>query len=220
MAGMAQQVAHEIKNPLTPMKLTLQQMQRVIALKDQDRLLNLDKQVKTLLTQIDNLSEIASSFSAFAQMPTPKAELFDIVVLLKETSRLFQNDPKVTLHEDIREKSMWVIADRKLFSRIFSNLIINAIQATKDDQKAEVTVLLKKLQNHKVIVSIKDNGSGIPEEIQDKIFLPSFSTKASGSGLGLAMAKHGVENAKGSIWFDSNSEWGTVFHIELPIARN
>ncbi len=217
---MAQQVAHEIKNPLTPMKLTLQQMQRVIALKDQDRLLNLDKQVKTLLTQIDNLSEIASSFSAFAQMPTPKAELFDIVVLLKETSRLFQNDPKVTLHEDIREKSMWVIADRKLFSRIFSNLIINAIQATKDDQKAEVTVLLKKLQNHKVIVSIKDNGSGIPEEIQDKIFLPSFSTKASGSGLGLAMAKHGVENAKGSIWFDSNSEWGTVFHIELPIARN
>ena len=217
---MAQQVAHEIKNPLTPMKLTLQQMQRVIALKDQDRLLNLDKQVKTLLTQIDNLSEIASSFSAFAQMPAPKAELFDMVVLLKETSRLFQNDPKVDLNEDIREKSIWVIADRKLFSRIFSNLIINAIQASKNDQKAEVTVLLKKLQNHKVMVSIKDNGKGIPEEIQDKIFLPSFSTKASGSGLGLAMAKHGVENAKGSIWFDSNSEWGTVFHIELPIARN
>jgi len=217
---MAQQVAHEIKNPLTPMKLTLQQMQRVIALKDEDRLLNLDKQVKTLLTQIDNLSEIASSFSSFAQMPAPKAELFDIALLLRETSRLFQNDPQVNLHEDIREKSIWVIADRKLFSRIFSNLIINAIQAAKDDQKAEVTVLLKKLQNHKVIVSIKDSGKGIPEEIQDKIFLPSFSTKASGSGLGLAMAKHGVENAKGSIWFDSNSEWGTVFHIELPIAKN
>ncbi len=80
--------------------------------------------------------------------------------------------------------------------------------------------MLKKLQNHKVIVSVKDNGKGIPEEIQDKIFLPSFSTKANGSGLGLAMAKHGVESAKGSIWFDSNSEWGTVFHIELPIARN
>ena len=217
---MAQQVAHEIKNPLTPMKLTLQQMRRVIALKDKDRLQNLDKQVKTLLTQIDNLSEIASSFSAFAQMPAPKAELFDIAQVLRETSRLFQNDPKVNLHEDIREKSICVIADRKLFSRSFSNLIINAIQAAKDDKKAEVTVLLKKLQNHKVIVSIKDNGGGIPEEIQDKIFLPSFSTKASGSGLGLAMAKHGVENAKGSIWFDSNSEWGTVFHIELPIAKN
>ncbi len=103
---MAQQVAHEIKNPLTPMKLTLQQMQRVIALKEQDRVGNLDKQVKTLLTQIDNLSEIASSFSAFAQMPAPKAELFDIVILLRETSRLFQNDPKFNLQQDIREKSI------------------------------------------------------------------------------------------------------------------
>jgi two-component system, NtrC family, nitrogen regulation sensor histidine kinase NtrY len=215
---MAQQVAHEIKNPLTPMKLTLQHMQRIIEVRDLERLKNLDKSINSLLNQVETLSDIATTFSAFAKMPMPKSERFDLVPLLKHTIRLHENHPGVKLQTDIREESCFVLGDEKLLGRIISNLIINAIQSVPENNNPEIQVLLKKLRNSRVILSVRDNGRGIPEEIRDKIFTPNFSTKVTGSGLGLAIAKHGIEHGGGTIWFDTDENWGTVFHIELPLA--
>jgi nitrogen fixation/metabolism regulation signal transduction histidine kinase len=214
---MAKQVAHEIKNPLTPMKLSLQQLKRIIKSGDTERLEHIDKQVDSLLQQIDNLSDIATSFSAFARMPMPEAETFDLVGLLHETIGLFESDPGILITTDIKTERADVWADKKLLSRIMSNLLINAVQAVDPGRRPEIHITLRNRDEHTVLLSIKDNGRGIPEEIKEKVFLPNFSTKTSGSGLGLAIARHGIEYAKGKIWFDSDPQWGTVFHIELPL---
>lgn len=215
---MAKQVAHEIKNPLTPMKLTLQHMQRIMG--DADRF-NPDKaakQVGTLLNQIDTLSDIATSFSSFAKMPTPKNERFDIAAELRRTIELYNHQQEEPLSSRIKSGAVWVQGDRKLFGRIFTNLILNAKQAVSTDIIPDIRVtLLVTEASQMVSITVRDNGGGIPEDIQSKVFIPNFSTKSSGSGIGLAVAKRGVEHAGGKIWFDTNEE-GTTFHIELPLA--
>jgi len=216
---MAKQVAHEIKNPLTPMKLSLQQMQRTLRGVDSEENERLQRQIVALLHQVDTLSDIASSFSAFARMPTPHAELFDLVTLVKETVQLFTNDPKAQLHLHIDCDFAMIWADSKLLSRILSNLIINGIQATKEGERPILSVKLRLTDRKEVLLSIQDNGSGIPEDIRDKVFTPNFSTKTSGSGLGLAIAKHGIEHARGRIWFETSEEWGTTFYIALPLQE-
>lgn len=214
---MAKQVAHEIKNPLTPMKLSLQQMQRTLRRQDSGEEERLQKQIQALLQQVDTLSDIASSFSAFARMPTPESEVFDLVALVRENIRLFENDPEVQLSTRMEVESAWVLADRKLMSRIISNLFINGIQATREDVASHLRIALKVGDKDEVVLSIQDNGTGIPPEIQEKVFSPNFSTKTSGSGLGLAIARHGVEHAGGRIWFETSQEWGTTFYIALPL---
>lgn len=207
----AQQVAHEIKNPLTPMKLTLQQMQRVIDSDDPSH-----RSINNLLHQVDTLSDIATSFSAFAKMPIPESQPFNIVSVLKESTQLFENEHgKIIV--DFSADELIVIGDRKLTGRIFNNLVINALQSVPKDREPEVTVELSQSRN-KVKIAISDNGSGIPEEFHNKIFIPNFTTKVKGSGIGLAISKRGIEHAGGSIWFESSEE-GTTFYIEWPLAK-
>ncbi|MCA6073620.1 sensor histidine kinase [Fulvivirga sedimenti] len=208
----AQQVAHEIKNPLTPMKLTLQHLSR--RLKDgQDEL---QKPLQSLLHQVDTLSDIASSFSSFAKLPIPEHERYELSAILKKTAQLYATSQKVDIQVNIARDPVYSMGDEKLMGRILSNIVLNAIQAHSDGTP-RVELSLTEVGTDKVLIEIRDYGSGIDESITNKIFIPNFTTKEAGSGIGLAVAKHGVEHAGGKIWFESHSR-GTSFFIELPIV--
>lgn len=214
---MAKQVAHEIKNPLTPMKLTIQQLQRTMArdLPQSDRI---KRTFESLIDQIDNISDIATSFSDFAKMPMPKNELFEISSVLNKAADLYTDDSKITLTRDIQAEKVNVVGDRQLLGRIITNLIINGIQSVPSDRRPEIYLGLR-TDDTNVYIEVKDNGKGIPEGIRPKVFLPNFSTKQGGSGLGLAIAKRGVEHAGGTIWFETEEDHGTAFFLSLPIAH-
>ena len=214
---MAQQVAHEIKNPLTPMKLTLQHLKRTLSKGDKQEKVASDKPLNTLLQQIDTLSEIATSFSSFAKMPVPTNQRFEIASVLKKTIQLYDSDSKQHIISDIENGNHFVMGDPQLMGRIFSNLIINGIQSVPDDKQPIIKINLKTEENH-LLIEISDNGSGIPEEIRDKIFIPNFSTKEGGSGIGLSIAKRGIEHAGGKIWFSTKEEEGTTIFVELPLV--
>jgi two-component system nitrogen regulation sensor histidine kinase NtrY len=212
---MAQQVAHEIKNPLTPMKLKLQHLKRILK---EGRGLNQDfnKPIDSLLNQVDSLSDIATSFSSFAKMPIPINERLDIADSLRKVVRLFKAD-NVEINANIPRNPIWVEGDANLLGRIFNNLILNAIQAMPEGRTPQLEISMEKTHS-KVRISVADNGAGIPDDIRDKVFIPKFSTKVEGSGIGLGIAKRGVEHAGGSIWFDTEPSEGTTFFLEFPLT--
>jgi len=209
----AQQVAHEIKNPITPMKLTLQQLKRTLG--DQKDMEQIQKPVSTLLSQVDTLSEIATSFSSFAKMPMPEQEKYELTKVIMNTVALYENNTsdKVTLQ--VAEDEVFTIGDEKLMGRILSNVIINAKQSA-GEIPIEVLVKMNVIDNKKILITVTDNGTGIAEDIREKVFIPNFTTKTSGSGIGLAIAKHGIEHSGGKIWFETEDGKGTTFYIELP----
>ncbi len=216
---MAKQVAHEIKNPLTPMKLTLQHLQRLLNEDKATHRETLDRSFNTLLEQIETLSDIATSFSSFAKMPVPKQEPFELISVLKGTVNLFQNEEKAVVHFDFPHRIVNVEGDQQLMGRIFSNLIINGIQSVPSKRAAKINISLQFPDPGQVRILISDNGEGIDPSIRDKIFVPNFSTKYAGSGIGLAIAKRGIEHAGGSIRFESTTDEGTTFIIDLPIMH-
>ncbi len=205
----AKQVAHEIKNPLTPMQLKIQQMLRKHESDSKEF-----ETLSSLLTQVDTLSQIAQSFSAFAEMPAPDNQVFDWGVIVREVTELY-GSKKVSIFMDLQE-SICIEADKDIFTRILNNIVLNAIQSVQNKTAKIVVNLTSK--SGKAILSISDNGKGIPEDLKDKIFLNYFSTKSTGSGIGLALAKKGIENAGGNIWFESNREEGTTFFISMPLC--
>jgi two-component system nitrogen regulation sensor histidine kinase NtrY len=215
---MARQVAHEIKNPLTPMKLSLQYLQKAIAEKrgNVDELIS--KISQTLITNIDVLSDIATSFSAFTTLPELKNERLNLASVLKRSMDLNLDPGAVQVESQIESESVAVIGDENVLTRTFNNLFLNALQAIPGSRKPFIKVALHVENGKKALVSIQDNGNGIPEEVQDKVFIPNFSTKYSGSGIGLAVAKKGIESAGGQIWFETVENEGTTFYIELPLA--
>lgn len=209
----AKQVAHEIKNPLTPMKLTLQHLKRR-SVENSD----LKRPVDTLLTQIDILNDIATSFSAFAKMPRPKDEMFTISEVLAQTLVLYKNNEEVNFKIDICQGDFLIRGDDKLTGRIFTNIILNAIQSVPDQREKHIEVTLQKSGKNKILLTVKDNGKGISLADQERIFLPSFTTKSTGTGIGLAVAKRGVELTGGKIWFETKENIGTTFFIEYPLV--
>ena len=215
---MAKQVAHEIKNPLTPMKLTLQQLQRTMPKDGTPKSQKIEKTFDTLLDQIDNLSDIATSFSDFAKMPPLKQELFDLTSVLSKAADLYADDPKITLDRQIENRETLVVGDRSLMGRIITNLIINGIQSVPETRRPTILLKLNAGEGN-VNLEVRDNGMGIPESIRSKVFFPNFSTKLGGSGVGLAIAKRGIEHANGSIWLESEEGQGTTFFISLPLAQ-
>lgn len=210
---MAQQVAHEIKNPLTPMKLTLQYFKG--RLDSKESILD-SKPIENVLQQIDKLVTIANSFSSFATFPEPIFEPFDLIKAIKTTTDLHNIDGTETVDLELESETCMVLGDVGFVERIFTNLILNAVQAIPIGKIPIIKIDQKNLENNRVIVSVSDNGEGIPEEIKDKVFLPNFSTKYAGSGIGLALAKKGIEQSGGKIWFTSILGKGTTFFIELP----
>ncbi len=215
---MAKQVAHEIKNPLTPMKLILQHLKRVMHNDSPKNGQQIDKQINTLLHQVDNLNDIATSFSSFAQMPIPKNEEFELSQVIRKTVNLHHaENEKVIFLNEIGE--IQVKGDENLMGRIISNLIINGLQSVPKERTPTIEIFLQLKNANKVTIEIKDNGIGIAENIKDKVFIPNFSTKYTGSGIGLAIAKRGIEHAGGSIWFETREGMGTSFYIELPLVN-
>ncbi|WP_241738971.1 sensor histidine kinase [Pontibacter beigongshangensis] len=216
---MARQVAHEIKNPLTPMKLSLQYLQKAIAEKKPNTEQLIDKISHTLITQINILSDIATSFSNFTSMPEPKAELMNVAEALRRAVDLHHDTATASMTTTIPTEPVMVLADESLMVRSFNNLLLNAIQAVPTSRQPQICVSLAIQPDQKVLISIKDNGNGIPADIRNRVFIPNFSTKYTGSGIGLAVAKKGIENAGGSIWFETEEDKGTTFFISLPLAQ-
>lgn len=208
----AQQVAHEIKNPLTPMKLTLQHMEQAMGSETIGKE-RLKKSLETLLDQVEILNGIASSFSAFAAMPEPVLTRVELNSLLTGVTALFQNHPEGKVQYEKTADPMFIRGDEKLLTRIFSNLIINGLQAGRDSG-SEVTIGVEPTSGDYTVM-ITDHGTGIAPEIQARIFLPHFSTKKTGSGLGLAIAKQGLEHMGATLWFTTAPGEGTTFFVRF-----
>ena len=221
---MAKQVAHEIKNPLTPMKLSLQHLKRRLQQEYKEGIPvsdvpEMERPVDNLLLQVDTLNDIASSFSSFAQMPVPKSERYELGAVVRKTVGLYE-DGQQEIALDIQGSNFYVVGDEQLMGRILSNLIINAKQSVPGDRVPRIGVSLRRAGMDRLILKVSDNGTGIAREIQNKVFMPNFSTKYAGSGIGLAVAKRGIEHAGGRITFDSREDTGTTFFIELPVSLN
>lgn len=215
---MAKQIAHEIKNPLTPMKLSIQHLQRAWADKGEKLEDTFKRVTHVLIEQIDSLSNLASEFSNFAKMPEPVAELLDINHQIKLVTALYENTESLTITRQLLPETTYVLADKDQLSRVFTNIITNAIQAIPEDRQGEINISLTTKKDW-VIIAIKDNGKGITKAEGNKVFLPSFSTKNSGMGLGLAISKKIIESFKGNIYFESEVGVGTIFYIELLVEK-
>lgn len=214
---MARQVAHEIKNPLTPMKLSIQYLQRAVD-QGNGNLPDLTRQVAhTLVEQIGHLSKIASEFAQFAQIGHVKKENFDLHDVLRPLIILHQSREDVQINWTSLEQPIWLNADKTQVNRLFTNLIQNAIEAIPENQSGVVSIS-EKFSTDKILVSIQDNGTGVSSEMAQRIFLPNFTTKSSGTGLGLAICKGIVEKMEGDIWFQSEPGNGTTFYIQLPLS--
>jgi signal transduction histidine kinase len=196
------------------MKLSIQHLQRTWQ-EDPEKFTRMfPKVLRSLLAQIDSLVNIANSFSEFAKMPEPKKSAFVLNDVLWEAVDLYGLTEEVEIIADIPETDLSVFADREQLARAIHNVIKNALQAIEGNGIIRVSA---KPAGKKVYIDIQDNGSGIAEDLREKIFQPNFSTKSSGMGLGLAIVKKIIENAGGSITFISEAAEGTTFHIELPL---
>lgn len=218
---MARQVAHEIKNPLTPMKLNIQRLQSQFKDTNDPRNQDVQKVSRILIQQIDHLSKIATDFSSFARI-----SLGEPVKVLVEEELLNQktffeiNQTNTTIQTDFQTADSKIWMDQNHFSRITTNLLKNALEASLEDTENQITIGTEYRGKDQILIWIADRGSGIPEEKQEKIFQPNFSTKNSGTGLGLAMVKKMVESASGKIWFDSKPEKGTTFYIQFALMES
>jgi nitrogen fixation/metabolism regulation signal transduction histidine kinase len=212
---MAKQIAHEIKNPLTPMKLSVQYLQKAWDEKTPDWDERLKRFTQTIVEQIESLSIIASEFSDFAKMPKSKFAKTEIVEVIKNSIGLFKNATPINIALNYSE-NQYVLADREQLLRVFNNLIKNAIQAVADPSKGFIEITVEQ-DVELVIITFKDNGKGIPREQREKVFYPNFTTKSGGMGLGLAMVKNIVQNAGGEITFESEENVGTTFIVALPV---
>ncbi len=214
---MAKQIAHEIKNPLTPMKLNIQYLQRAKAEKSAHYDEYFERVTRTLIEQIDTLSDIATEFSNFAKIPKAKNEVFDLSERLQHVAELFESTQQVSFQLEINTLNpVLIFADKEQVSRAIVNLIKNAMQSIPPKRKGHIAIGLQKDEAN-AIVSISDNGSGIPEEIRQQMFQPNFTTKTSGMGLGLAIVKKITETFRGRIWFETEIDKGTTFYIEIPL---
>ena len=210
---MAKQVAHEIKNPLTPMRLTVQSFQRKFDPKAEDIYTKVTEYSNTLIQQIDTMSSIASAFSNFAKMPAQQKEQLNVVHIVKLALDIF-NEDYITFEPEKEE----IIAnfDRTQLIRVVTNLVKNGIQAIPNEiEKPKILVKVFTKKNN-VNITVEDNGSGITEENKPKVFEPKFTTKTSGMGLGLAMVKNIVETYEGNITFNSKLGEGTIFTVAFP----
>ena len=213
---MAKQVAHEIKNPLTPMRLTVQSFQRKFDANDQNVNQKLDDYSKTLIQQIDTMSAVASAFSNFASMPAQQNETLNVVDIVNLTLDIFNED-----YIEFKSDSDEIITkiDKTQLIRIITNLVKNAIQAIPENQENKTVIVSIRKESNNAIISVKDNGKGILFKDFDRIFEPKFTTKSSGMGLGLAIIKNIIENYNGTITFESQLGKGTKFIVTLPIIK-
>jgi len=213
---MAKQVAHEIKNPLTPMRLTVQSFQRKFDASDPNISKKLNDYSQTILQQIDTMSSVASAFSNFAAMPAQQNETLNVVDVVKMALEIFNED---FIRFSALEDEIIIKLDRTQLIRVITNLVKNAIQSIPEDQKQKHIFVTVFREDHQVKIAVKDNGKGISEENASRIFEPKFTTKSSGMGLGLAIIKNIIENYQGTITFETKLNMGTEFMVSFPINK-
>jgi two-component system, NtrC family, nitrogen regulation sensor histidine kinase NtrY len=211
---MAKQVAHEIKNPLTPLKLGLQLLEKSWREKDPRFDQKFERFSKSFVEQIESLSSIASEFSAFAKMPDTRMDRFNIFDVLNQAVVIFKQMDNFTIRYNPAEEPFTVFADRDQLLRCFNNLLKNSIEATPPGRPGLVEIIYE-TSDKNILFMIKDNGNGIPENMREKIFEPNFTTKSSGTGLGLAFVKNSIENAGGKVWFETKTGQGTTFYLNF-----
>ncbi|MCU4158245.1 HAMP domain-containing histidine kinase [Carboxylicivirga sp. A043] len=216
---MAKQIAHEIKNPLTPMKLSVQYLTKAWDNQREDFDSFLKRVSQTLIEQIDQLHIIANEFSDFAKMPQAQRTKVNIIEKLTNTAALYEkSEPAIRFIYDIESPECIVFADPDQLISVFNNVIKNAVQAIPNEKHGVIKVSSKVIGIN-VQISISDNGRGISDEVKSKIFTPNFTTKSSGMGLGLAIVKNIINNSGGKIWFETNQNIGTTFYLQLPISE-
>lgn len=210
---MAKQVAHEIKNPLTPMRLSVQSFQRKFDPSDENIHQKVDEYSNTLIQQIDTMSSIASAFSNFAKMPAQKSENLNVIHIVKLALDIFNED---YISFEAEKEEIIAKFDRTQLIRVVTNLVKNSIQAIPEEKENPRIKVAVFSVGDEVKITVEDNGNGIAEDTKSKIFEPKFTTKSSGMGLGLAMVKNIVETFKGSITFTSQEGKGTTFTVAFP----
>jgi signal transduction histidine kinase len=210
---MAKQVAHEIKNPLTPMRLTVQSFQRKFNANDPNLKQKLDDYTKTLIQQIDTMTSVASAFSNFASMPAQQNETLNVVEVVEFSLDIFNED---FIQFKSEKQEIIAVLDRTQLIRIITNLVKNAIQSIPEEQDLKVVLVSVHEKETMVEITVTDNGIGIEEINKEKIFEPKFTTKNSGMGLGLGIIKNIIENYKGTITFETELGKGTTFTVSLP----
>lgn len=209
---MAKQVAHEVKNPLTPMKLTIQNFERKFDPEDPNIRERVKQMSKTMVDQIDLIATVASAFSEFAKLPEKNNEVINLNTEVEDILRVF-NDDSIFMHSN--KTNIMINMDRIYLSRIITNLVTNAKQAQSDERKLIINVDVEQHQR-RVMISVQDNGIGISENMYERIFEPNFTSKNSGMGLGLSMVRKMIEDYKGEIAVKSEVGKGSTFTITLP----
>jgi signal transduction histidine kinase len=209
---MAKQVAHEIKNPLTPMRLTVQSFQKNSGLKSEDEKLKLNDFCEILIEQIDTMSNVATSFSDFATLPKTQLEKTDIVEATKKVVEIFEQN-NITL--DTSNENIFVKLDKEQWIRVMTNLIKNSIQSIPYDRESNIKIKITE-SSKKVKIIVSDNGLGVSKKNREKIFEPKFTTKSDGMGLGLGIVRSIINSHRGKISYKSKNNKGTDFTISLP----
>ncbi|MDP5075747.1 MAG: HAMP domain-containing histidine kinase, partial [Flavobacteriales bacterium] len=215
---MAQQVAHEIKNPLTPMKLRLQHLQRSWQDNPEEFQTRLNDFVQSMTDQIDTLSHIAQEFSNFAKMPQSVNERLNLQDIVKSVLTTFENENQTLSFHQNNANAAFIYGDKSHVIRVLNNLITNAIQSIPTERSKRMSLGLRFSENH-VVIKISDNGSGISPEISKRIFMPNFTTRSTGSGLGLAMVKSIVIQMNGNVAFRTQVDKGSSFFVILPLDQ-
>ena len=210
---MARQVAHEIKNPLTPMRLSIQNFQRRYDPLDKENNKKIEEFSNLLIEQIDIMSNVANAFSDFATLPKAQLISSDIVEATKRATEIFEYENVIF---SSNKKQILYPLDRTQWIRVMTNLIQNGLQSVITEKRAVIKVVLRQ-ENNKIVISVTDNGQGIDPTLKDKIFEPKFTTKTKGMGLGLGIVKNIVESHKGKIEYKTDYKIGTVFIIELSL---
>ena len=211
---MAKQVAHEIKNPLTPMKLNVQYLEQSLKPEDPEFKHKMTRFSQKMITQIDALSEIANEFASFAKMPTTSLAPVDLRIILRDAVGTFDKEIKVAKELNGIETAI-IKGDDSQLIRVFNNLLKNSAQSIPEGRVGVIEVILTEDESH-YFVEVKDNGKGIDPSQYENIFTPNFTTKSSGSGLGLAIVKNILKNHGGSIYFESKVNIGTSFFMKFP----
>lgn len=209
---MAKQVAHEVKNPLTPMRLSIQSFERNFDPDDPHNTEKIKSFSKTMIEQIDTMSAVASAFSNFAKMPKPRNEILNMVNVVQRALTVFN---KEYIHFSTTKEEIFIQFDRTQLIRVITNLIKNAIQASENQSQPQIEVNLKDTPKN-ALLEVKDNGEGIRKEDKIHIFEPKFTTKTAGMGLGLGIIKQIIEFYHGRIRFESTEKEGTTFYITIP----
>jgi nitrogen fixation/metabolism regulation signal transduction histidine kinase len=216
---MARQVAHEIKNPLTPMKLSIQYLKQSID-SNAPNVQELSNRVtQTLVDQIDQLSRIAGDFSQFANIGNSKPELIVVDTAIEATLELYRTNQKLQIQLNAAEPGLQVSIDKLQFNRLLTNLLQNVVEAGEQQDSVEIQLTIKR-EGGWVLITIEDNCGGIPESLRQRIFTPNFTTKTSGTGLGLAICRGIAEQAGGAILLKHSDSKGSVFQLQLPLAHH